>query len=163
NDLLDVEADRVHKEKRKRPIASGVVPERVAWVFLAVLLVGSLGAATLFFRHLFAIVALAYFAQNVAYSLGLKKVPFVDVLFIAMGFVLRVLGGGYAIGVKVSGYMFACTFLLALFLGLGKRRHEIGQANAGKQRKSLEAYTEGGLNAGLAITGIATLATYVAY
>lgn len=163
NDLVDVEADRVHPKKRHRPIASGRVPERAAKIFLACLVAGSLGAAWIFFRHLFFITALAYFLGNIAYSFKLKHVPFLDVLCIAGFFTLRVLGGGYAIGVQVSNYMFACTFLLALFLGLGKRRHEVGQVNAGKQRKALEGYTLRGLDLGLGVTATATLATYVAY
>ncbi len=163
NDVVDADADRVHPEKRKRPIASGVVSERTAKIFLAALLLVAVAASVGALRLRFLAVAGAHFGLNIAYSLKLKRVPFVDVLCIAGGFVLRVLGGGYAVSVKVSWYMFACTFLLALFLGFGKRRHEIGQEHAGKQRKSLEAYTAGGLNVALALTGTAPIATYLAY
>jgi 4-hydroxybenzoate polyprenyltransferase len=104
-----------------------------------------------------------YLAQNIAYSFRLKRVAFVDVGLIAVGFVLRVIGGGIATGVRVSTYMLACTALLALFLGFGKRRHELTLENAGKQRAALEAYTARSLSAALAITGTATLVTYVAY
>jgi len=163
NDIVDADADRMHPEKCKRPIASGQVSVATAKTFLAILLVVAFGAAFAALRMRFLAVAAGYFTLNVAYSLKLKKIPFVDVLCIAGGFVLRVLGGGYAINVKVSWYMFACTFLLALFLGLGKRRHEIAQVHAGKTRKALEAYTARGLNIALAITGTATVATYLAY
>ena len=81
-----------------------------------------------------------------AYSFKLKKVAFLDVGLIAFGFVLRVLAGGIATDVHVSGYMLACTALLALFLGFGKRRHELALENAGKQRAALEAYTPASLN-----------------
>ena len=89
---------------------------------------------------------------------------FLDVGLIAFGFVLRVLAGGYATNTpKISTYMIACTALLALFLGFGKRRHELEGEHAGKQRAALEAYTKTSLNVALAITGTATAVTYVAY
>jgi 4-hydroxybenzoate polyprenyltransferase len=164
NDVVDRDADRVHPIKRFRPIASGRVP--VAWAFGlgVVLVVVSLGwAATLSWA--FAGVAALYFAQNVAYSFWLKRVPYVDVAFIAAGFVLRVVGGGLATRIDVSGYLVLCTALLAFFLGIGKRRHELAsaEANAGAQRAALESYTKGGLDLALAVTGVATVATYAAY
>jgi len=162
NDLVDVQADRIHPIKRERPIASGRVPEGVARTMAAALVVGSLGAAYTLGRAL-ALVALVYFLENVAYSFKLKKVAFFDVGLIAFGFVLRVLAGGIATDVRVSGYMLACTALLALFLGFGKRRHELALENAGKQRAALEAYTARSLNVALAATGSATALTYVAY
>lgn len=163
NDILDVEADRVHPKKRHRPIASGRVPIGLARGFLAVLVLVAFSLSAVLFPLSFLGVALAYFVLNVAYSLKLKRIPFIDVMCIAAGFVLRVTGGGFAIDVRVSWYMFACTALLALFLGFGKRRHEISAEHAGKQRKSLESYSAGGLNAALAITGTATIAVYILY
>ncbi len=80
-----------------------------------------------------------------------------------MGFVLRVVAGGIATDVHVSGYMLACTALLALFLGFGKRRHELASEHAGKQRAALQAYTPTSVNWALGITGTATVVTYVAY
>lgn len=163
NDLVDVEADRVHPKKRFRPIASGQVPVPVARAFLGVLVVAVFGASFLLLSRGFVLTAAAYFALNIAYSLKLKKIAFIDVSCISAGFVLRVLGGGFAIDVKVSWYMFACTALLALFLGFGKRRHEIASEKAGKQRKALESYTARGLDVALFLTGGLTLVTYVAY
>jgi 4-hydroxybenzoate polyprenyltransferase len=162
NDLADVEADRVHPVKRFRPIASGVVPEQLAKAMSVALVVVSLGIAWLVDWRFFAVSAL-YFAENLAYTFKLKKVAFLDVGLIAFGFVLRVLAGGYATNIRVSWYMIACTALLALFLGFGKRRHELASVNAGKQRAALEAYTAASLNVALAITGGATIVTYVAY
>ena len=104
-----------------------------------------------------------YFVENIAYTFKLKQVAFLDVGLIASGFVLRVLAGGFATDVHVSGYMIACTALLALFLGFGKRRHELELDTAGKQRAALEAYSQPSLNVALALTGVATAATYVAY
>jgi 4-hydroxybenzoate polyprenyltransferase len=162
NDLVDVEVDRVHPVKRFRPIASGAVPEPLAKSIAAVLVVLALGGAAALSIGV-AVTAAAYFAQNLAYSFKLKHVPFLDVSLISLGFVLRVLAGGFATQVRVSVYMIACTGLLALFLGFGKRRHEITTANAGKQRASLERYSPKALDAALAITGLATAACYVAY
>ena len=162
NDLVDVDADRVHPIKRSRPIASGLVPERVAGVMAVTLVALCLGLAY-WLAPLLALVALVYFAENVAYSFKLKKVAFLDVGLIAFGFVLRVLAGGIATDVRVSGYMLACTALLALFLGFGKRRHELALENAGKQRAALEAYSARSLTVALALTGTATALTYIAY
>ncbi|MEO7331685.1 MAG: UbiA prenyltransferase family protein [Minicystis sp.] len=163
NDLVDAPADRVHPVKRFRPIASGRVPVPVAKAMVAGLVVISIGAALAFFPLAFALVALAYFAQNVAYSFKLKKIAYVDVGFIAFGFVLRVLAGGFATRTYVSFYLIACTALLALFLGFGKRRHELAGTNAKKQRSALEAYTPRALTIALAVTGLLTLGAYLAY
>ncbi len=162
NDLADVEADRVHPVKRFRPIASGQVPESAAKVMAGALVLFSLGGALLI-GPAFALVALIYFVENLLYTFKLKQVAFLDVGLIALGFVLRVIAGGLATHVKVSAYMLACTALLALFLGFGKRRHELASENAGKQRAALEAYTTTSLNVALVVTGAATAITYVAY
>jgi decaprenyl-phosphate phosphoribosyltransferase len=163
NDLVDVEADRIHPVKRARPIASGEVPEKAARMMAIGLVVVSLGMA-LKLDVRFAAVAFVYFVENLAYSFKLKKVAFLDVGLIAFGFVLRVLAGGYATQTpKISFYMIACTALLALFLGFGKRRHELEGEHAGKQRSALEAYTKTSLNVALGITGTATAVVYVAY
>jgi len=167
NDLVDADADRVHPVKRRRPIASGRVPVPVARMMVAVLLVVALGsslvAGILYERLPFFFVALAYFLQNVAYSFRLKKVAYVDVGFIALGFVLRVLAGGFATHTEVSWYLLACTALLALFLGFGKRRHELGSTNATKQRAALEAYSPRALTVALSVTGVGAIAVYLAY
>src|SRR5690606_29625991 len=141
NDLADVEADGLHPVKRHRPIASGRVPEGVARWFAYVLVAISLAAGYAVSPG-FALVAAAYFGLNVAYTMRLKHVAYVDVACISAGFVLRVLGGGFATRIEVSWYLFVCTALLALFLGFGKRRHELttASAKAGKQRVALEGY-----------------------
>ena len=163
NDLVDVEADRVHPVKRNRPIASGTVPLNFAWPFALGLVGVALALSFWGLNWMFASVAGLYFAENIAYSFKLKKVAFLDVGLIAFGFVLRVYAGGLATNIKVSGYMLACTALLALFLGFGKRRHELEGEHAGKQRAALDAYSKRSLTAALAATGVATAATYIAY
>lgn len=164
NDLADLDADRVHPVKRYRPIASGRVPVSWAKTLVGVLTVVSLGGA-LVLSPWFFLVALSYFLNNVFYTVRLKHVAYLDVGSIAVGFVLRVLGGGFATRIEVSWYLILCTALLALFLGFGKRRHELttAQARAGKQRVSLESYTERGLDWALGITAVLTLGTYLVY
>ncbi len=162
NDLLDVEADRIHPVKRHRPIASGAVPEPVAKVLIVVLLAVAFGGALLGPR-MFLVVALAYFVLNTAYSLKLKRFAYLDVACIASGFVLRVLAGGYGTRTEVSFYMIACTAFLALFLGFGKRRHELSGVQAVKQRAALAASGPRALLWALALTGVASVATYLAY
>ena len=162
NDLVDVAADRIHPVKRFRPIASGAVPEGLARMMAVGLVLFALVVGWLI-NPAFAAVALLYFLQNVAYSFKLKKVAFLDVGIIAFGFVLRVLAGGFATRTYVSGYLIGCTALLALFLGFGKRRHELELEHAKKQRAALQVYTKRGLNVALAIAGSATIVTYVAY
>ena len=162
NDLVDVEGDRVHPQKKHRPIASGEVPIPVARIFVVGLVLGSLLAAYLI-QPWFAVVALAYFVENVFYSFKLKKVPFLDVGLISLGFVLRVMAGGIATRTPVSWYMYACTALLSLFLGFGKRRHEIAGDNADKQRAVLKLYSARSLTFALGLTGLLTFGTYLAY
>jgi 4-hydroxybenzoate polyprenyltransferase len=162
NDLADVAADRVHPVKRYRPIASGMVSERAASTMAVALVLGSIAIAY-FLAPPLAVVALVYFGENLAYTFKLKQVAFLDVGLIAFGFVLRVFAGGIATAVHVSAYMLACTALLALFLGFGKRRHELALENAAKQRAALEAYTPRSLDLALAVTGTSTALMYVAY
>jgi 4-hydroxybenzoate polyprenyltransferase len=162
NDLIDAPADRVHPVKRFRPIASGRVPVPLAKGMVVVLVITALGGALLGPLPFF-FVALGYFVQNVAYSFAFKRIAYLDVGFISLGFVLRVLAGGYATQTPVSWYMIACTALLALFLGFGKRRHELASANATKQRAALESYSPRTLTIALAVTGVATAAVYLAY
>lgn len=162
NDLADVEADRAHPVKRHRPIASGRVPVPVARVLAVLLILLALGGAA-YGPLPFLIVAATYFGLNLAYSFKLKHVAYIDVSIIAAGFVLRVMAGGYATRIDVSNYLLLCTALLALFLGFGKRRHEVAMARAGKQRAALESYTRRGLDVSLGITALLTVITYVAY
>jgi 4-hydroxybenzoate polyprenyltransferase len=162
NDLVDVEADRVHQVKRHRPIASGDVPYSLARALLVVLLLlCAVGCAL--GPWPFAVMAAAYFVLNIAYSLRLKHIAYLDVACLGAFFVLRVLAGGFATRTPVSGYMIACTAFLALFLGFGKRRHELAGADAHKQRAALAAYSPRLLFWALAATGFAAVASYLAY
>src|SRR4051812_16769534 len=130
NDLVDVEADRVHPVKRHRPIPSGRVPVPVAKGLFVGLVLAAFAGGALLLPWAFTVVAAVYFAQNIASSFKLKKIAYVDVGCIALGFVLRVLAGGVATGTTISTYMLVCAAFLSLFLGLGKRRHELAGAGA---------------------------------
>lgn len=164
NDVVDVEKDRAHPIKRNRPIAAGRLSVGAARVAAATLAVGAL-ALGLVLDWRFAACALVYLVQNVAYSLVLKRIVYVDVLCIAAGFLLRVAAGAFAIGVDASPYLFVCTGLLATYLGFGKRAHELAVAGerASKQRAVLEAYNPAVLRVALWATALATFAAYVLY
>lgn len=164
NDLFDCEADRLHSEKRYRPVASGALGRGQATVLVWVLAITSIvGAFALDWR--FAGAVAGYMALNVAYSRWLKHVAFVDVLSIAGGFLLRVRGGAWAIDVPASSWLLLCTGLLAMFLGYGKRAHELRSVAGApsEQRRVLSRYSEPLLWAILWALGAATLAAYVAY
>lgn len=165
NDLADVVADRQHPLKRFRPIASGRVPLSVARIFSRAVVVLAVGSAFAIDVG-FGVVAATYFALNLAYTARLKHIAYLDVGCIASGFVLRVVGGGLATGIEISWYLYACTATLALFLGFGKRRHELTTAEAGgavKQRAALEGYTKRGLNVAVVLTGGLTFLLYFVY
>jgi len=164
NDLADIKADRMHPVKRHRPIASGRLPEGAARVLAAMLLVVALvGAATL--KLPFVLASSGYLVLNLAYSLRLKHIAYLDVGCLGAFFVLRVLAGGYAVHITVSHYLLTCTLLLAVFLGFGKRRHELtaGMEKARSQRAALGAYRRRGLDLAMGCTAVATLGTYLAY
>lgn len=164
NDAADVEQDRLHPVKRHRPIAAGIVPaplaKRLAWGLGLV----ALGAAAFVSPWLTAVLV-TYLLVNLAYSSRLKHVAWVDVGVIATGFLLRVLAGGVATGVHISVWLLACTFLLALYLGLGKRRHELLAAGDGAraQRGVLASYRVEHTTGAMLGTALATAAAYTAY
>ncbi len=165
NDLVDVESDRRHPTKRHRPIASGALPVARAGLALALILFGAV-AGSFALSSEFAAIGLAYFALNVGYSFALKHVPFVDVLIIATGFILRLLGGSVAVGVELSLWLAGCTFVLALYLALGKRRHELCTAadgQAGAQRKVLDRYRLPLVERAMSVLAVATVLCYAAY
>ncbi len=165
NDLMDVEADRAHPVKKNRPIASGQVHEGTARVVM-VLLAGGALVGGWFLSPWFLAAALGYLVNNIAYSFGLKRVAYLDVLSIAGGFELRVLAGSYAAGVAPSAYLLVVTFLLATFLGLGKRMHELVQqerTGSANSRRVLRQYNKRFVTILLWITSIATVTAYVIY
>ena len=164
NDVSDREADRQHPLKRLRPIASGALGAGTALAWAISLSVVALAAAYAL-RPLFALAAAAYLALFVLYTSRLKHVVILDVMTIAIGFVLRAVAGGLVIGVPVSDWLLVCTILLALFLGLAKRRHEITMLadGASGHRRILEEYDPYLLDQMIAIVAAATLVVYIIY
>ncbi|HTO12515.1 MAG TPA: UbiA family prenyltransferase, partial [Candidatus Binatia bacterium] len=158
NDVADRDKDRLHPDKRHRPIAAGRLEPRPALTAAAVLIVAGLGlGAWLSVR--FALAALAYVVLLGAYSAWLKHVVIVDVLVVAIGFVLRAVAGALAIDVAISGWLLICTVLLALFLALGKRRHEVLtlEQGAARHRPILAEYSAGLLDQMIAVVTASTV------
>jgi len=166
NDVVDVENDRAHPEKRKRPIAAGEVSVPMALAVAAVLgLVGlALGWAASPGGGV-ALVLAVYVALNLAYSLKLKQIVLVDAFVIATGFLLRVKAGGLAAGVAISHWAFLCMLFLALFLALNKRRAEILLLGEGHEehRVSLREYTVGFLDQMVGVLAACTIVCYTMY
>ncbi len=147
NDYSDIESDKQHPEKKKRPLASGAISKSMAKTLLVGLFVLNIALFFLgrnwFHTDLikFGIIILFYFLMNLAYTFKLKHVAIVDICIIATGFVLRVLAGGYITGIEISQWAILLTFILALVLAIGKRRGELINAQiSGKTRKSLDGY-----------------------
>ncbi len=165
NDLADRESDRRHPKKCRRPIASGELSSSLALTAVAVLgVIGLVGAFSLSVR--FGSVALLYFALTFAYSFRLKHVVLIDVLVLAAGFVFRAIAGAFVIGVSISSWLILCTLMLALFLGLSKRRAELLSVQlSGKPgtRRILEEYSPEMLDQMIVIVTSACLMSYALY
>ena len=166
NDVRDVEGDRAHPTKKNRPIASGALSERAAMIASGVLALVGLGIA-FWLSPKTALYAGLYLLQNIAYSIRLKHIAFVDVAIIATGFLLRVLAGAAAIDVPASKWLLLCTALLATFLGLGKRAHELAWAERTgttvETRAALAGYNIPVVRIAMFVLGGATTAAYLAY
>ncbi len=165
NDIADIEADRKHPEKKKRPLPSGKLPIRVAWAAAIGLTVIVLPLGWLL-SPAFAGVLAAYLVINLAYSKWLKHIPIVDVLVIAAGFVLRVHSGVTLIEVeRFSPWLYVVTTLGSLYLGFGKRRAELSllDRGAGSHRRVLDGYTIPLLDQYVTIVSAATILAYSLY
>lgn len=164
NDLNDVEKDRAHPEKCRRPFASGTLSVATGIVMMIGLAIGALAAA--FLIHVqFAAVVLIYMVLNVFYSTLLKNIPIIDVMIVALGFVLRAIAGAMAIDVVFSNWLVVCTLFLALFLALGKRRRELLALEDGgsSHREVLAHYSVPFLEQLILIMATCTLIVYVSY
>ena len=162
NDLRDAPQDRLHPIKCRRPIASGLVRPGPALGLAAVLLAAGLGGAWRLGGDLLAVIG-GYFGLQVLYSLWLKRIPLLEVIVIALGFVLRALAGAVAIHVPISPWLLLCALLLALFLGLCKRRHEKVNLTGAGTRAVLDGYDERLLDLLITMTGAAALVCYSIY
>ena len=167
NDIIDVDADRAHPVKCKRPIASGAITIPQAYGMMTVSLLLSIVLMFLLPEgHAKSIlVIIAYFVINVAYCLRLKEYAIIDVCIIASGFVLRILAGGYATGVHLSKWIVLMTFLLTLFLAFAKRRDDVLRMNTTGRapRKNTSRYNLTFINQAITITGSVLVVCYVMY
>ena len=164
NDAADAARDRRHPLKRARPVARGAISVREARATAAALAAAGLAAATTVSALTAGIVA-AYLVLNVAYTLGLKHIPVVDVFIIAAGFMLRLLAGTAGIGIEPSNWLLACGLLLTLMLGFGKRRAELEELDdeAGAHRAVLDAYTTGFLDRAVLVCAAGVVVCYAVY
>jgi 4-hydroxybenzoate polyprenyltransferase len=164
NDVFDREADRQHPIKRNRPIASGEVSVAAA-LLVAVVLVTAASAVAVWLGGWFPSVLAAYVVLVVLYSAALKRAVFLDVLVVAAGFVLRVVGGAVAIHVPVSRWILVVAYLLALYLALGKRRSELVLlgGEAGNHRVVLGHYTLPMVDQAISVVLGATVLAYALY
>ena len=162
NDVADREADRLHPIKRERPIAAGAISPGLAMT-TAFLLTAAALAAALMLRPAFAAVAMVYVALQTLYSGPLKHIVIIDVLTISIGFVLRAIAGAVAIDVEINHWLLILTILLALFLALSKRRHELVLLANGAtgHRPILEEYSPYLLDQMIAVVTASTLVSYV--
>ncbi|HET7035239.1 MAG TPA: decaprenyl-phosphate phosphoribosyltransferase [Thermomicrobiaceae bacterium] len=164
NDARDAEADRRHPLKQQRPVAAGRLAPGTALRASGLLALVALGAAALLNPRLAAVLA-GYGLLMAIYTLWLKRLVLLDVLAIAGGFVLRAAAGAVVIGVPLSLWLYACTVLLSLFLGFGKRRHELAllRVAAGAHRRNLDAYAPALLDRLIVLTAAATILVYTLY
>src|SRR5262245_34262650 len=164
NDVANRDSDRQHPLKARRPIASGALPVRAA--LTASFIIGLLAlVAALAIGQPFAFVAASYLTLQIAYSGTLKHIVIIDVLTIAIGFVLRAVGGAEAVNVEISHWLLVCTILLALFIALAKRRHEIVLLAGGatSHRPILGEYSAYLLDQMIGVVTASTLISYIFY
>ena len=164
NVLVDLELDRQHPTKKNRPMASGDLPPAIAVSAGTILLLASL-VTSYYLNTWFGLILTIYFVLNVAYSFYLKNIVIIDVMVIATGFVLRAAGGAYVIDVPMTPWFIICTMLLALFLAISKRRHELtlveqDEGTEGDYRAVLDSYSTKLLDE---MNSIVTTATIISY
>jgi 4-hydroxybenzoate polyprenyltransferase len=168
NDICDIEADRNHPKKNRRPLASGALSKWAGYATMIVMLAASGIVVTVWGgenRQIESMVLLSYFVMNIAYTLKLKHYPLIDVFIIALGFVLRVVIGGIATDIYLSHWIILMTFLLALFLAFAKRRDDvmIFQQTGVEARKKTKRYNLEMLNLILSILATVTIVCYIMY
>jgi len=164
NDIKDIEEDKLHPLKSKRPLASGRLKKTQAVISFILLIALGLVLSSMFSKY-FLIIVLIYFLLQILYSGWLKHVVILDVFIIAAGFFIRVIAGGLAIEVYISPWLLICTILLALFLAFSKRRHELVllDQDASNHRPILKEYSPYLLDQMIAVVTASTVITYCLY
>lgn len=140
NDIRDVEKDRKHPTKCKRPIAAGTVSVKSAWGLAIILMLIAIACNCLTFHVTSTMLLVLYLVLNLAYSFGLKNVPIVDVTILVAGFLIRILYGAFVTEITISNWLYLTVIALAFYFALGKRRNEIKQIGDGETRQVLKAY-----------------------
>jgi decaprenyl-phosphate phosphoribosyltransferase len=164
NDLKDLEEDRRHPMKKKRVLAAGQASRAEAAILSAMCIGVSLGTAIILLDRRVGLILGAYLLLNIAYSWGLKRVAVIDVVCIAVGFVLRVFAGGVAVEIWPSHWLVLMTFLLALFLALAKRRDDLLLATSGyKLRESLDGYNMEFISLSMSLMAAVIVVSYILY
>jgi decaprenyl-phosphate phosphoribosyltransferase len=164
NDYRDIEADKIHPKKSKRPLASGEVAKSTAIVILIICLIAGFGIAY-FLKPKFMFVAAIYFVMNLAYSFGLKNFQILDIIILAIGFNLRVKAGGVIASIAVSEWLTVMIFLLSLFLAVAKRRDDllIKISSGMDMRQSVKGYNLDYINGIMYILSAIILVSYLMY
>lgn len=164
NDYRDIEDDKKHPEKSKRPLASGAVSKTAAIVIALFLIVAGFAIAW-FIREKFLFVLAIYFVLNLGYSFGLKAIPILDVMIVAAGFVLRVKGGAVIGMIPLSEWLNIMVFLLALFMAIGKRRDDVllKLSSGTDMRKSIKGYNLEFLNVAISLICAVIVVAYFMY
>ena len=142
NDIRDAESDRLHPVKCTRPIASGAVPVKSAWIIGLVLLVIAAVCNGLIFQGKATVLLALYFVLNLAYSFGLKNIPIVDIAILVSGFLIRILYGALITDITISNWLYLTVITLAFYFALGKRRNELQRHKDAQTRNVLRAYSE---------------------
>ena len=168
NDIIDADADRKHPKKCKRPIAAGRVSKEMAYGLITMCLIASFGMMMALETHAkwkVAAIIVIYFFMNIAYCLKLKQKAIVDVLIIAVGFVLRIFVGGFATDIELSQWIVLMTFLLALFLAFSKRRDDvvIYEDTGVLARKNVNRYNLSFMNQVIGVVASITMVCYIMY
>jgi len=164
NDYRDIEDDKKHPEKSKRPLASGAVSKKLSIVICVLLILAGFAIAYLL-REKFLFVLSIYFFINLVYSFGLKNIPILDIIILAIGFVLRVKGGAVIVYVGVSEWLNIMVFLLALFMAIGKRRDDVllKLSSGTDMRRAIKGYNLDFLNVSLALVCSVIVVAYLMY
>lgn len=163
NDLRDIEFDRAHPEKKFRPLASGQIPKQQAVPASMLLFAFGLGLAWWVAPPLFYVMAI-YSGLNLAYSFGLKHVAILDISIVAFGFVLRLAAGAAATGLPLTMWIILITYLLSLFLALGKRGDDIAQAESGRAtRKNTARYNQAFIQSAMMMMASVVIVSYIFY
>jgi decaprenyl-phosphate phosphoribosyltransferase len=164
NDYRDIEDDKKHPVKCKRPLASGAISKNIALFIFIILLMAGFGGAW-FMRDKFLFVLAIYFLLNLGYSFGLKNISILDIVIIAIGFVLRVKAGAVIARIGLSEWLTIMVFLLALFMAIGKRRDDvlIKLSSGTDMRKAVKGYNLDFINTALSLTCAVIIVSYLMY